>query len=110
MDENSLPISIIIHPANQHDSAKLVDVIQNLDDILDSDMILQIKKVYADKGYDAKHIRDYLAKRNVLSMIPKRSYKTKCNSTGNYKNYNKICCGEILCVAQMWIQESSDKI
>lgn len=89
VDCNSLPISLIIHPANNHDSAKLVDVMQNIDDPLYSNMMLQIKKVCADKGYDAKHIRDYLAKRNVLSMIPKRSYKTKCNSIGNYKNYNK---------------------
>jgi len=51
-------------------------------------MILQIVSVYADKGYDARIIRDYLAKRNVLSMIPKRNHKTK-NNTNHNRNYNK---------------------
>jgi transposase len=89
VDCNSLPVSIVISPANQHDATKFVDVIENISDHLDDKSIQQIVTVYADKGYDAKSIREYLKNRNILDCIPYRNYKPKTNQTENQNNYNK---------------------
>ena len=44
---NPLPVSIIIGPANNHDSTKL-DVMENISDCLDDDLLKEIISVYAD--------------------------------------------------------------
>ena len=41
-------------PANEHDSTKFIDVIENISNFLDDVMMDEIVTVYADKGYDAK--------------------------------------------------------
>lgn len=64
---NSLPVSIIIGPANEHDSTKLINVMENISEYLDDDSIEQIVAVCADKGYDAKKIREYPKNRNISS-------------------------------------------
>jgi hypothetical protein len=38
---------------------------KNIDYSLDDSTIQQIKKVYADKGYNAKYIRKYLMSKNI---------------------------------------------
>lgn len=88
MESNGLPVSIVIGPANEHDGTRFIDVIENISDHLDDDSIKQIKKVYADKGYDAKRIREYLKSRNITDCIPHRNFKTKHNKTTQNK-YNK---------------------
>ena len=62
---------------------------ENLDEHLDDTMINQIVSVYADKGYDAKIIRNYLKSRNILDCIPKRNFKTKSETATRHTNYNK---------------------
>jgi transposase len=89
VDCNGLPISIVISSANQHDSTKFIDVIESISDFLDDDMIDEIASVYADKGYDAVTIREYLKNRNIISCIPKRNFKTEKGNTINQNNYNK---------------------
>ena len=89
MDSNGLPVSIVIGSANEHDSSRFIDVMKNLDMYLDDDSIEQIVAVYADKGYDAKYIREYLKNRNIMDCIPKRNYKTNTNETSDKINYNK---------------------
>jgi len=89
VDSNGLPVSIIIGTANEHDSARFIDVMENISDYLDDDSIERIVAVYADKGYDAKYIREYLRNRNIRDCIPKRNYKTNTNETSDQKNYNK---------------------
>lgn len=84
-----MPISIVISPANHHDSTKLVEVVENISDFLDDDYTKQIVSVYADKGYDSKIIRDYLKNRNIKDCIPKRNFKIKSNKKTNQNNYNK---------------------
>ena len=59
VDCNSLPVSIIIGSANEHDSTRLIDVMENISDYLDDNSIKQITSVYADKGYDSKAIREF---------------------------------------------------
>ena len=111
-EQNGLPISIVISSANEHDSTRLIDVVENISDHLDDDAIEQIVSVYADKGYDSKTIREYLKSRNIADYIPYRNYKTKTNQTENQGNYNKtrLCRGEILCLAQMWIPQDQNQI
>ena len=93
VDKTGLPISFVIGPANQHDSTKFIDVMENISDFVNSGLIQQqIVSVYADKGYDSTTIRDYLKNRNVKDCIPKRNYKTNNNQTKNNfaaHNYNK---------------------
>jgi len=57
VDCNSLPISIVISPANHHDSTRFIDVMESISDHLDSSATRKIKSVYADKGYDSRIIR-----------------------------------------------------
>ena len=62
---------------------------ENIDDTQDDEISRNIKEVYADKGYDARHIRKYLTNRNIKDCIPHRNYKTKDNANCNQNNYNK---------------------
>ena len=39
MESNGLPISIRTSPANQHDSTKFIDVLENISDFLNDDLI-----------------------------------------------------------------------
>ena len=89
VDCNSLPVSIIIGSANEHDSTRLIDVMENISDYLDDDSIKQITSVYADKGYDSKAIREYLKSRNILDCISHRNFKTKNSKTTNQNDYSK---------------------
>ena len=87
-EQNGLPVSIIIGPANNHDSTRLVDVMENIPDHLYTRK--KIKSVYADKGYDGTIIRNYLKSKNIIPCIPRRNYKTKNNNQmKNQNNYNK---------------------
>ena len=70
MESNGLPISIRTSPANQHDSTKFIDVLENISDFLNDDLIHAIISAYADKGYDAAYIRNYL-----------RCYGINCNAS-----------------------------
>lgn len=89
MEQNGLPISILLSPANQHDSTKFVDVIENISDFLDDDSIQQIASVYADKGYDAKYIRNYLRNRNIVCCIPYKTNSKLMLQNNTQDNYNK---------------------
>lgn len=59
-EQNGLPISVVCSLANEHDSTKLIDVLQNISDFADDGMVRHIVTVYADKVYDAAYIRNYL--------------------------------------------------
>ena len=49
VEGNGFPISILLSPANEHDSTKCMDVTGSISDYLDDDSIQQIEPVYADK-------------------------------------------------------------
>jgi len=80
-------------PANIHDSTKLIDVMENISDFVDDNLIKKIVSVYADKGYDAKYIRNYLRNNGINCCIPykKNSKIILQNNIQNngYNNYNK---------------------
>jgi len=76
-------------PANIHDSTRFIDVVGSISDHLDYSATRKIKSIYADKGYDAEFIREYLRNRNIVDCIPKRNFKTKNNKKINQNDYNK---------------------
>jgi transposase len=89
VESNGLPVSIVMGPANQHDSTRLIDVMENISDCLDDDAIKEIVQCYADKGYDAEYIREYLEKRRIQDCIPyRKDSKTEHDDAAQYK-YNK---------------------
>ena len=59
VEQNGLPVSIVVGSANIHDSMKFVSVMENISDHLGDESIKQIMLVYADRGYDAKYIQDF---------------------------------------------------
>ena len=75
--------------ANEHDSTKFVDVVENISDYLDDSMMDEIVSVYADKGYDAKYIRNYLRCNGIGCCIPYKSNSKFILQNENYKHYNK---------------------
>jgi len=89
VEQNGLPISIVVSSANHHDSTRFVDVMESISDHLDYSATRKIKSVYADKGYDADSIREYLKNRNIKDCIPYRSFETKRKRTTHHNNYNK---------------------
>lgn len=89
MEQNGLPVSIVIGTANEHDSTRFIDTMENISELLDDDSIERIVSVYADKGYDSKIIRNYLKNRNILDCIPYRNFKTKNETATHHANYNK---------------------
>ena len=68
--------------SNIHDSTKFVDVLENTLDLLGDDYIKEIVAAYADKGYDAKFIRDYLKSRGMKCRIPYKK-SSKLNPSKN---------------------------
>ena len=76
--------------ANIHVSTKLIDVIENISDFVDDDMVREIVLVYADKGYDAKYIGNYLRNRNINPCISFRKNNNGATKNKSYKKYNKV--------------------
>jgi transposase len=89
VEQNGLPISIVISPANIHDSTKFVDVVENISDYLDDSMMDEIVTVCADKGYDAKYIRNYLRNNDISCCIPYRNNSKFIVPNDSCKHYNK---------------------
>ena len=75
--------------ANIHDSTKFIDVMESILEYLDYSMMDEIVTVYADKGYDAKYIRNYLRCNGINCCIPYKS-NSKFIIPKNLQNkYNK---------------------
>ena len=89
MESNGLPISIRTSPANIHDSTKFIDVLENISDFLNDDLIQQIISAYADKGYDAAYIRNYLRCYGINSCIPYKKNSKTVSQNMNQKHYGK---------------------
>ena len=70
----------------KHDSTKFIDVLENISDFLNDDLIQQIISAYADKGYDAAYIRNYLRCYGINSCIP---HKKNSKLIMPKNNYNK---------------------
>jgi transposase len=62
VDRDSMPLSIIIGPGNEHDSKKLLELVGDLD--------WKPEQLYADAAYDTEHIRRGLESMGVEPNIP----------------------------------------
>ncbi len=79
----------MISPVNNHDSIKLVEVVDGVSDYFDDDMIKQIMSVYAGKGYDTKFLREYLQKRKIHDCISYRTNSKEEHDDADQNNFNK---------------------
>lgn len=67
-DGKGIPLALAIHPAGQHDST-------TIDELLDGlcpHELLAGSRVYLDKGYDSEHIREGFYLLGVDAVIPRR--------------------------------------
>jgi transposase len=62
VDRDSMPLSIIIGPGNEHDSKKLLELVGDLD--------WRPEQLYADAAYDTEHIRRGLESMGIEPNIP----------------------------------------
>ena len=89
VEKTGLPVSIVCSPANVHDSTKFIDVLENISDFLDDDALAKTVSVYADKGYDAAYIRDYLKCHGIGYSIPYKKNSKSITPKNRKNNYNK---------------------
>ncbi len=62
---------------------------ENISEYLDEQMIEEIVAVYADKGYDAKYIRNYLGNRDIACCIPYKINSKFILQNNMQNSYNK---------------------
>ena len=89
VEQKGLPISVACGPANEHDSTRFTDVLENVSDYPDGGSVQEIVAAYADKGYDAAYIRDYLKRHGMDCCIPYRSNSKFVASKNLQKSYHK---------------------
>ena len=89
VDKTGLPISIRTSPANEHDSTKFIDVLEDISELGGGDLGCAIVSAYADKGYDAKYIRDCLRCHGISCRIPYKRNSKKIAQNRNQKHHGK---------------------
>ncbi len=62
---------------------------ESVSEYLDEQMTEEIASVYADKGYDAKYIRNYLMDRGITCCIPYKINSKFILQNSVQSNYNK---------------------
>ena len=83
VESNGLPVLIVCSPANVHDNAKFIDVIEDISEFADDSLIQVIIPAYAEKGYDAKYIKNHLRCYGIDCSIP---YKKNPRNTVRNKS------------------------
>ena len=76
-------------PANEHDSTKFIDVMENISEFLDDDTRQETVTVYADKGYDAAYIRNYCRCNGTNCCIPYKKNSRFIVPENQQNIYNK---------------------
>ncbi len=71
------------------DSTRFIDIMENISEYLDDDSIKEIVSVYADKGYDAKYIRNYLRNNGMTCCIPYKNNSKFIVPDNIQSSYNK---------------------
>jgi IS5 family transposase len=69
---DALPVCVIMGKANEHDSRKLIPLVEEM-----REKGRKPKKVYADKAYSTFIVRWYLGKRRISAQIPSRAIKRR---------------------------------
>ncbi len=81
-DKAGLPISAGTSPANEHDSAKFIDVLEDISELAGDDLGRAVVSAYAGNGYDAKYIRNYLRSHGIDCCIHAKETQRKSHKTG----------------------------
>ncbi len=84
-DGSGLPVSAIASPANEHGGTKFIDALENISEYLDGSMAGEISAVCADRGYDAKYIRNCCRCHSIGCRIPYEK-NSKFTVPGNRQN------------------------
>jgi transposase len=77
VNEDSLPLSIVVGSANEHDSRKFIPVMQKISIRTGARPRSRPEEVYADKAYDSFFVRAYLACHKIKARIARLSRKKK---------------------------------
>lgn len=72
---DALPVSIAIGPANEHDSRKLIPLMEDIHIKTGRRPRQRPREMYGDKAYSTFIIRTYLERRHVKAQIPSRRRK-----------------------------------
>jgi len=62
VDDDSIPLNFTIGPGNEHDSRRLIELVDGLE--------RRPRELYADSAYDAESIREGFGSMNVEANIP----------------------------------------
>ncbi len=89
VDGAGLPIPIRASPANVHDSTKFIDVSEDISELVDDGLIRQIISAYADRGYDAAYVRNYLRSHGIDCCIPYKRNSRNVAQNRNQKHHGK---------------------
>ena len=90
-DENGLPLSIFISPANIHDSRLYLPIIENVRIKLPiGTPITRPHLINADTAFDSREIRDYNRRRGIKSNIPVNPRNTKKRKRGRPRKLDKV--------------------
>jgi hypothetical protein len=77
-----------VGPANEHDLTRFIETIESISIQSGARPRIRPVAVYADKAYDSRTIREYLASRGIKSRMPKRIWNGSKKRTG--KRYAKV--------------------
>ncbi len=77
VNDDSLPLSIVIGSANEHDARKFIPVMKNISIKTGARPRSRPEEVYADKAYDSFFVRTYLTLHGIKARIARRARKKK---------------------------------
>jgi transposase len=90
VNSNSLPISLMIGPGNEHDSKRFEQVVSNVRvKIGRGRPRSKPQEVLADAAYDTEAIRTYLRRRGIKCSIPENKRNRKKPSRGRPNRFDK---------------------
>lgn len=109
-DRNSFPLAATVSEGETHDSRFFKEVMQKVSiPVKRGRPRNKPEEVVADKGYDADHIRKYLRKRGVKTMIPEKAIPEgkKRRKRGPHHRFDKETYKERAHVEQIigWTKE-----
>jgi transposase len=90
VNSDSIPLTIIVGPGNEHDSRKFEQVVGSIRiNAVRGRPKTRPKEVLADAAYDTESIRCYLRRRGIKSSIPSNKRNQKKSSKGRPTRFDE---------------------
>ena len=90
VNSDSIPLTIIVGPGNEHDSRKFEQVVGSIRiNAVRGRPKTSPKEVLADAAYDTESIRCYLRRRGIKSSIPSNKRNQKKSSKGRPTRFDE---------------------